>query len=297
MAHDINERGEVVGVFGRRATRWIINERQRPIGPFTLRRPDDSDPGPGEARAVNNDGIIVGWLSESPVRPFVWNGDRQLRDLELPPGLQSGVALDINDAGFVVGSASADPDFTSPEERRIVRWRVDRAGGLLEVVDLGTFEGSGAQAHAINEQGEIVGVVWYSDGRTPSSFIWSEAPGLRTLPLGTDVLAMNDRSQVVGGLSDQAVLWSGGSLQTIGPPGSVARGLSNTGRIVGDVESQATEGVSRGFVLMNGELSLLEGLSSLDHTRARSINDFGIIVGENYIPEADVVDASYWIRR
>jgi uncharacterized membrane protein len=296
VAHDINERGEVVGVLGRSAARWVINERLRPIGPFTLRRPDGSDPGPGEARAVNNDGIIVGWLSESPVRPFVWNGIRELRELELPPGLRSGVAYDINDAGYVIGAASVDRDFI-PDTGRIVRWRVDRAGGLLDVEDLGTFGGTGARAHGINELGEIVGVIWYSDGRPPSSFMWSEAAGLRTLPLGVEVLALNDRGEVVGGLSDRAVLWSGGSVQTIGPTGSVARGLSNTGRIVGDVASQTTEGVSRGFVLMDGELSFLEGLSTLDHTRGRSINDVGIIVGENYIPEADVVDASYWVRR
>ncbi len=140
---------------------------------------------------------------------------------------------------------------------------------------------------------QIVGLVSYMGGGSDSSFVWSPIAALEKLPLEGELLGMNNQGVVVGSFSDQAALWVGGSLQAIGPTGSVARAVNDARIIVGELKGPV--GQALGFVLIEGMLLALDPFSFLENTRGRSVNEAGVVVGENYIPDAGVSDASYWI--
>ncbi|MBI5089730.1 MAG: PxKF domain-containing protein [Actinobacteria bacterium] len=109
------------------------------------------------ARAINASGQVAGW-ADDPVRGpdvgVLWSAAGVPRSIGTLPssgpwteGCCSG-ALDVNDAGVVVGYGLVDGDDVS----RAVVWNA--ASGLR---DLGTLGGEDATAYAINATGTIAG--------------------------------------------------------------------------------------------------------------------------------------------
>ena len=90
-AYDINEAGVIVGFVRvldeRRAYRWQPNG----TGAYL-----SAPAGPSEALAINNDGVIVGYASNTAAR---WSAGGAIESLGV-----TGRATDINDSGVVVGS-------------------------------------------------------------------------------------------------------------------------------------------------------------------------------------------------
>jgi uncharacterized membrane protein len=107
--------------------------------------------------AMNESGVVVGWVSSGATRGFVAGPGHPWQLLPLPAGMNSSFASDINDDGVIVGAAGPS---SSPEYYlggRAVSWTPDGAGGYT-VTFLGQLPGHlSGLATAINNSGDIVG--------------------------------------------------------------------------------------------------------------------------------------------
>ena len=186
--------------------------------------------------------------------------------LDYPRAVQTQ-ALGINDAGQIVGSYMGPDHLTHG-----FLW----AHGKFTSID---YPGAaGTVARGINAAGAIVGT--YTDtpdcgrcyGQT-HSFLWSagtfttlpEAP--RSMPGTTQAYSINRSGQIVGNYTDPCLcrefgfVWSGGVFTTIVDPGfssTVARGINDSGQIVG-YGQQVWEGAdAHGYLLSNGTFTSLD---------------------------------------
>lgn len=207
------------------------------------------------------------------------------------------VAYGINNSGQVVGMSRNAP---------VDAW--DRAflwsNGVM--TDLGTLGGSEgtSEAHAINDNGQIVG-----NTSTPSgyrSFLYSNDVMTNLGTLGGHYNAqssasdINDSGQVVGGsfssasapdFANHAYLYNSGTmtdLGTLGGSDSWARAINNSSQIVGEA-STATHG-QHAFIYANGVMNDINTLLAPSNpgwtfTRANDINDRGQIVGMGVNPQ------------
>ena len=129
VAHDVNDRGEVVGFAESRggqphAFRWTAADGISDLG--TL------DGTVSIALAINNRGEVVGGSG----RAFRWTADAGIGDLGTLGG-RTSCANDINDAGYIVGVSQ-----TGESDRRgqpVTRAFLRTPDGSL--VDLGTLDG------------------------------------------------------------------------------------------------------------------------------------------------------------
>ena len=168
----------------------------------------------GTARAINDNGIIVGYAKRANgyYEPLLWvNG--AIVPLELLGG-NEGMAYDINDKRLVVGWAQDDQ-----LDRHAIRWynRVAYSLGFLA-------NGDDAKAFAVNNSGHIVGWAQTSTGGFYHGFFWDGAQmqNIPTLSGGYgEAWGINEQDEVVGfcdyGTFDtHAFKWSGGITRDLG---------------------------------------------------------------------------------
>ncbi len=209
----------------------------------------------------------------------------RLIDLGALPGDVGSLAVDINDNGQVVGSST-----TSAGAHRAVLW--DK-GTITELGMLQSDDGYSA-AHAINNQGEIVGL---SGDR---AVLWDNGfiTDLDMLP-GEDsasALGINERGQIIGtsgalSSAPHATLWDNGTITNLGivdtwydeDASSVGRldfshayGINNRGQIVG--VSTTLDGV-HAVLWENGTVTDLGTLPGHNYSEAFGINERGQIMG------------------
>jgi probable HAF family extracellular repeat protein len=170
------------------------------------------------------------------------------------------------------------------------------AVGPYQIVDLGTLGGSESRAYAVNADGDVVGSASTAGGATHGFFYHAGTlTDLGTLQGGTFsvALAVNSDGLVVGyadtGAGDQhAIWWSAGlGLTDLGTlpgttcspsnqPCSIARGVSETGKIVGEAANGSKRDAfvtSVGKPLTDvpastfkgGSPAILVGINSHDH--------------------------------
>jgi probable HAF family extracellular repeat protein len=165
------------------------------------------------------------------------------------------------------------------------------AADSLQITDLGA-PGGGGFAHAINNQGEVVG----------SGFLWRDGVmhDLGTLGGdGTTAKAINNNGEVVGygNVADgatHAFLWRDGvmrDLGTLGGAASYAMGINNHGEVVGG--SETADGATHAFLWRDGvmrDLGTLGGYNSF----ADAINDNGEVVGSSGTTEVMTSHAFVW---
>ncbi|MBA3963932.1 MAG: hypothetical protein H0X40_18810 [Chthoniobacterales bacterium] len=189
LANDINQAGTIVGfAFGgdfllSQAFIWRPDTGMQPLtglgGNASL------------AQAINTDGTAVGWAYDPAgiLHAVRWSASGSLTDLNPPGGISE--ALDINDAGDVVGWVFPDGGSAS----HAYLWRHDGVE-----IDLQTLGGPGSQAFGVNNALAIVGVSDQASPRPPVAFIWKPTTGMRSLRMGgnSQAFAINDLGRSVG---------------------------------------------------------------------------------------------------
>lgn len=242
-AHDLNASGWVVGEFdqvgdsvGCLAFVWANNsliEIPPPAGSFS------------EARAINNNGTVVGTTSDdtSFFKAFVWSEGRMTL-LEPILGPRSS-GWDITSDGQVVGWMGTAQFI----DAHPFRWE----NGTM--VDLGLLPGAFSSiARAINDACDVVGRSWIPDGN--GGFVihatrWSDGEilDLGTLPKyeRSGALDINGGGQIVGSCSTPSIglqtafLWQNGLMcdlnELVDPTAGVlvtfAHAINETGQIAG----------------------------------------------------------------
>lgn len=219
IANDINERGEVVGgsVAGG-AMRAVLWRHGRIIDLGGL------GGGYSFAVAINDRGQVVGnsETASGELHAFSWENGR-MTDLGIA-GSTSATAVDAS--GWVVGWS----DFGVPGTYHAYRWR----HGV--VTRLPSPE-TGSQARAVNNRGEVVGVVIRQNGAT-RAVRWRRGvvTDLGTLPGGTaaSAVAVNDRGEILGSgnlaegsLEEHPFLWRDGVLRDLTRAGVAAEAAYN----------------------------------------------------------------------
>lgn len=143
-------------------------------------------------------------------------------------GGNESYALDINEAGQVIGNAS-----TGTQIHGFV-WE----NGVM--TDLGTLGGSFSSARDINEAGQIVGYGFTANDEL-RAFLWEDGVMTDLGTLGGNesyAISINDAGQVVGNAvtttgEQHAFVWEDGVMTGLGGPLSNAYGINETGQIIG----------------------------------------------------------------
>lgn len=285
-AQDGNETGQIVGSGftgeGEHAFYWSNADGLIDLGTI------DGSRGTSEALGINNDGVAVGWSTDSLDRQiaFCWTKTSGMQALPSLPNGERTRAYDINNAGTIVGVARDD----GPGEYGIA-WMDGK------MIDLGHLGDGYTEARAINEHGQITG--WSMYFGLDHGFLWDNGQmvnihfdgwelGCKSYPYG-----INNFTEIVGALDDCdrsfAFVWQPGEmrlLNEIAPPRSrwdmyVAWDINDLGQIVGD---GFPDPVHRPFLIRGYVMSPVYptfSLSSLDDYQA----------GEQVTLQADGVDA------
>jgi probable HAF family extracellular repeat protein len=252
-----------------------------------------SPPRQAFAAAVNDSGQIVG-RSPNPAaqsRAFLREPDGSFVDLGLPAGWHqpcncNSDGRDVNEAGQVVGSAGTYDPVEDISTIHAFVW--DEVSGM---VDLTPASAEFTRAHAVNNEGQIVGVVG------DSATLWDPVDGQVDLgslsPVGgSRAEDINNFGQVVGRATfttgtvnaAHAFLWDEvNGMVDLGPLGgdfSHAFGINNLGQVVGTATLPG-DSQSHLFVWdeVNGMVDTGLNTSSAGLIAKMSINDRGQVVG------------------
>lgn len=239
--------------------------------------------GAGTAVALNARNVAVGFRDAGGVRvPVIFDG--AMRDLPLLAGTASCEAVDLNDAGLVVGTCGPDLYSTG----RAVVWTPGSGGYTASA--LPQFAGDlGSAAAAVNNLGDIVGVHHY---RLPTGL--QVAAGVLWRPAGPPIelnqtygmndfpADINDAGQVVAG--QRRLDLTTGVVTDLGVPAgppayifSRIASISPGGVIAATAIPASSSSPQRLARYRNGAWQVLGGWGSYDG--ASGGNDAGTVVG------------------
>jgi len=202
----VNDQGEVCGVLDS-GVPFLFHDG---VTTF-LQGANGDDPVFGWPGAVNASGRVAGIAMGAGGSPFehaiVWNGVSSTLSLPVPPGTVYARAMDISDAGQVVGFLVDDN-----LDAHLASWRA----GDHALTTFGVPENAGRECTGVNEQGTVIGWLTH-DGQWPlvwRAFTWrgGEIELLPVLPpeiTGQLIRAfdINDHGAIVGTDGDQALIW------------------------------------------------------------------------------------------
>ncbi len=269
-----------------------------PASPASAAAPRLVDLGPGDALALNDHDVVVGYSrdGEPPYATHAvkWDRDGHGARLALPPGGDiSSTAVAVNDAGLIAGNQGMPP------YSRAVRWDAGGNPALLE------SSWRSSEAIAMNEHGVVVGID--GDGTGTNVAVRWDTGGHRTelptLPPYASCApkAINDDGTAAGTcytgipggmLETRAARWDrDGHVVELGPlPGgrsSSAVGIDDRGVVVG--QAVGADGVYRAVRWdRDGRIEELGVGAELQISEAVAVNGRGTAVG-NALP----VDGAY----
>jgi probable HAF family extracellular repeat protein len=255
---------------------------------------------------LNQDGQVVGSAETARgVRHAFLDANGKM--IDLTPDGPSSAAGGINDSGCVVlslGVESLDAPRRAPPYRsngppvELVSLAGIRARAALERERVTGGRDRGADPHAINIVGQIVGTTCSAGRGLPHACVWENGARADLGDFGggsSNAWDVNGSGQVVGyaqtsDRSQHAFLYREGRLRDLGTLGggnSCAYGISDSGLIVGEAETSGPS-VDHAFVVIDGRMCDLGVLD--DHPRsvagsrpessARGVNSLGEVVGE-----------------
>ncbi len=154
-------------------------------------------------------GHIAGsWTVLGQLKPLVMSLESGIVELPLPPGFISGMALDVNSSGVVVGTVATNSFPFDLGEPAI--WTPDGAGGYTVTIPqqfsvmpspLGMLSINGGQALTINDAGDIVGWSRYQgfQGGPTTRFSLSGPPvDLKALGFEATVQDLSENGLIAG---------------------------------------------------------------------------------------------------
>ncbi|NOG55425.1 MAG: hypothetical protein HND57_14075 [Planctomycetes bacterium] len=213
FGNDINNKGQIVGqsyyLYDGEATVWSFCHIES-LGLY------GNNPR-SEARAINNDGNIVGYAWDDReyafATPLLWAGGQAV-DLGTLDEHTGGRAQDINNKGTIIGVCWDESQTVT------TAWIKTRDGLMTALRGLG---GSEAAADAINDRGDVVGSV-HDAQQVEYPVLWHNGVLvlLETIE-GRDARAtgINNNEMIVGyvlaedGFHSSAALWRFGSLSIL----------------------------------------------------------------------------------
>ncbi len=226
-----------------------------------------------EAYAINNNGQVVGRCFSGLQQAFLWKNGELIALEGLGGRTSTGIAMDINDNGDIVGGSHAT------KSNFIAYLYRDNT-----IENLGTLGGNWSCTRAINNHGEIVGAAAFSGSVYKHAFSYTNGEmklitEADQLGFVSDAMGINDNGAIVGfvrhqsaGLPYQAFVCQDGTATLLfGPDGemlSYAYDINNSGQVVGKARNGA-------FIWEDGQASYLGGHSA----SAEAINEAGRIVG------------------
>jgi len=214
------------------------------------------------ASSKPTDGRLVG---------TVWSG-HHARHLVTPASALADQHA-INDRGLAAGSLFDDATTSS----RAVHWTAD--GHVRELPPL--VQGDSAEAFGISADGDVAGLELGQADNTWIPVVWHHhqprALGLPAGVVGAYPRAMSPAGVMVGNGYDaanvsHAILWSNGSVVTIGPANAQASGVNDSGQVVGYSGAAA-------FVATASSISYLSSYGAA--AQANAIDSHGMVVGSS----------------
>lgn len=156
---------------------------------------------------------------------------------------------------------------------------------MYRLIDLGTYGSGSSYAYSVNDAGQVVGtagqraVLFDTTGGGNNLYLPSTADN----PHGV-ARSVNNSGEIVGQYAHQAACvfdpTGGGAIINLGPSGSFAYDISNTGQIVGSIVASGYSRAAR-FDVTSDPIGIVDlgALPGYNQSYARSINDSGQIVG------------------
>jgi len=194
------------------------------------------------AYAINSEGQVAGYANYDGAGGdndvFLWTGSSPFQNIGTLPGFKNSLAFSINDSTAIVGYSQ---QFIGNSPVHAFLWTP--SGGMQ---DLGTPGGNASlstEAYAINNSGEIAGIV--TGGPATAPVTWTSAGGwqyLPTLSSGASGPRAINSSGVMAGFSEtasgvfHAVTWANGAIDDLGTlPGfnSEAEGINDSSEVIG----------------------------------------------------------------
>jgi len=244
------------------------------------------------ARAINEEGNIVGWSSGTQgTRAFFYSEKTGLKELPSLPNINVTAAYDINDKNQIVGTSGKEVMDGTPAHA--VRW----TNGNIE--DLGTLQGTFSKGYSINSAGEVVGYSYTQQDETSNkihAFLYRDSKLIDLTPNKTTAYAsaINNAGQVAGYYNsnvlyrfyytsiyqafriDKGIIKNLGSLPAF--PHSFSSVINEKGQVAGNVRSTSGD-AEQIFRYTDGSgLKNLGGVGEFN--RAYGMNTFGDIVGQ-----------------
>jgi uncharacterized membrane protein len=261
---------------------------------------------------VSSTGVVVGQrlMDTGEAVPATTGSTGSSKFKKLKASSAGGSALDVNASGTAVGKINVASDDTYCGDFRKsvlpVLWAADG-----KRTDLPTGDYANGRADAINDKGEIVGLITNVDSEVQPAH-WQDGavealPLLQPESLGGNAYAINASGVIVGSCfsvdatgypSDFATIWQDGAaaeLDLLDGIGSVAYGINDDGLIVGSIIFTEADGTQRQAAIewQDGEATELPTVKGAVSSVPFAINASGDAVG--MVQSADGQQAVAWI--
>jgi len=245
-------------------------------------------------RGLNDLGQVVGICEISNVNhPFVWTAQDGMRELAGTVGASRGAALDINNAGQIVGTVRVGSDY------RPIHWDIADVnapvdlGGLYSPADEGSAWGINASGQIVGSCGPSYSHAFFRDTNDTMLDLGQLDGGSRD---DSRAYAVNDFGHAVGvsdlsGNNQHAFYWTQtGGLHDLGAfpntstETSVAYDVNNSDLIVGYSNRQGGTYRATWWTSNSVEPTDLGDLpGGNDNSIAYAVNDAGLIVGRGQV--------------